>query len=58
MPTFERKYHDETDWEEVSWDEAMQQLGKLFTSPEAVLADIENGNPEITPYATYRLKTD
>ena len=56
MPLYEAKYHDKTEWEEISEIELMDVLYKVYTKVTPAIKEMILGKEVKTPDGVYRLK--
>ena len=56
MPLYEAKYHDKTEWEEISEIELMDGLYKIYKKITPAIKKMIMGKEVETPDAVYRLK--
>ena len=56
MPLYEAKYHDKTEWEEISEIELMDGLYRIYNKVTPAIKKMILGMEVETPDAVYRLK--
>ena len=56
MPTYEVKYHNLEEWEEISEIELMDGLYKIYRRVTPAIKEMITGKEIFTPEAVYRLK--
>ena len=58
IPKYERKYHDEEKWENISEKDLLNDIIELNGSITPVFQQLFEGKHVRTPKAVYRLKLD
>lgn len=56
MPQYQVRFHDETEWEEISEIDLMQRLHESYGIVTPAIQQMIEGEQLLTPDAAYRLK--
>ena len=56
LPQYEFRFHDNTDWKEISEIQLMDGLYKVYNKVTPAIKEMIMGNEVKTPDAVYRLK--
>jgi len=56
MPQYQVRFHDETEWEEISEIDLMQRLHESYGLVTPAIQQMIEGEQLLTPDAAYRLK--
>ncbi len=56
MPSYEVKYHDKKEWEEISEIKVLGRLQETYDQVTPVIQEMIDGKQVLTPNAVFRIK--